>query len=209
MSDSLWPHGLYPSRLLCPQDSPGKNTGIAFHTLLPSLCKNRELTLVFQDGGVEGHVLLSSWDCTKTATSCWTTIDRRILELTKNRYLLSKDKAETATRQENQNMGKWNPIPARSGNHKLEKNNSKDVLPLVWRFRAPHQASRSGNLAQGLESPGNLSLTTSGIWLQAFQCPGENRDATFGGHRQSCACPKAQGKGAVTAQETEADKPTH
>ena len=28
MSDSWWPHGLWPNRLLCPWDSPGKNTGI-------------------------------------------------------------------------------------------------------------------------------------------------------------------------------------
>ena len=27
MSDSLWPHGPQPARLLCPWDSPGKNTG--------------------------------------------------------------------------------------------------------------------------------------------------------------------------------------
>ena len=29
MSDSLWPHGLQPTRLLCPWDSPGKNTWVA------------------------------------------------------------------------------------------------------------------------------------------------------------------------------------
>ena len=28
MSDSLRPHGLQPTRLLCPWDSPGKNTGV-------------------------------------------------------------------------------------------------------------------------------------------------------------------------------------
>ena len=28
MSDSLWPHGLYPTRLLCPWNFPGKNTGV-------------------------------------------------------------------------------------------------------------------------------------------------------------------------------------
>ena len=28
MSDSLWPHGLQPARLLCLWDSPGKNTGV-------------------------------------------------------------------------------------------------------------------------------------------------------------------------------------
>ena len=27
-SDSLWPCGLQPTRLLCPWDSPGKNTGV-------------------------------------------------------------------------------------------------------------------------------------------------------------------------------------
>ena len=34
MSDSLRPHGLYPTRLLCPWDSPGKNTGVGCHSLL-------------------------------------------------------------------------------------------------------------------------------------------------------------------------------
>ena len=28
MSDSLWPHGLQPTRLLCPWDFPGKSTGV-------------------------------------------------------------------------------------------------------------------------------------------------------------------------------------
>ena len=27
----LWPHGLQPTRLLCPQDFPGKNTGVGCH----------------------------------------------------------------------------------------------------------------------------------------------------------------------------------
>ena len=34
MSDSLKPHGLQPTRLLCPWDSPGKNTGVCCHFLL-------------------------------------------------------------------------------------------------------------------------------------------------------------------------------
>ena len=34
MSDSLWPHGLQPTRLLCPWDFPGKDTGVGFHLLL-------------------------------------------------------------------------------------------------------------------------------------------------------------------------------
>ena len=34
MSDSLQPHGLSPARLLCPWNSPGKNTGVGSHALL-------------------------------------------------------------------------------------------------------------------------------------------------------------------------------
>ena len=33
MSNPVWPHGLYPSRL-CPWDSPGKNTRVGCHALL-------------------------------------------------------------------------------------------------------------------------------------------------------------------------------
>ena len=32
--DSLLPYGLWPTRLLCPWDSPGKNTGVSCHFLL-------------------------------------------------------------------------------------------------------------------------------------------------------------------------------
>ena len=34
MSNSLQPHGLWLTRLLCPWDSPGKNTGVGCHALL-------------------------------------------------------------------------------------------------------------------------------------------------------------------------------
>ena len=34
MTTCLWPHGLYPARLLCPWDFPGKNTGVSCHFLL-------------------------------------------------------------------------------------------------------------------------------------------------------------------------------
>ena len=37
MSDSLWPYGLQPTRLLCPWDSPGKNTGVGSHFLLQGI----------------------------------------------------------------------------------------------------------------------------------------------------------------------------
>ena len=34
MSDSVWPHGLQPTRFLCPWDFPGKNTEVGCHRLL-------------------------------------------------------------------------------------------------------------------------------------------------------------------------------
>ena len=37
MSDSLRPHGPYPTGLLCPWDSPGKNAGMSSHSLLQGI----------------------------------------------------------------------------------------------------------------------------------------------------------------------------
>ena len=36
VSDSQWPHGLQPTRFLCPWDFPGKSTGVGCHCLLRS-----------------------------------------------------------------------------------------------------------------------------------------------------------------------------
>jgi len=37
----LWPHGWWPSRLLCPWDFPGKNTGVGCHFLLKGIFLTR------------------------------------------------------------------------------------------------------------------------------------------------------------------------
>ena len=37
MSDSVRPHGLHRARLLCPWDSPGKNTGVGLRALLQGI----------------------------------------------------------------------------------------------------------------------------------------------------------------------------
>ena len=36
-SSAFQPHGLQPSRLLCPWDFPGKNTGVGYHLLLQGI----------------------------------------------------------------------------------------------------------------------------------------------------------------------------
>ena len=37
VSNSLWPHGLLPTRLLCPWDFPGNSTGVDCHFLLQGI----------------------------------------------------------------------------------------------------------------------------------------------------------------------------
>ena len=45
LSDSLRPHRRKPTRLLCPWDSPGKNTGVGCHSLLQRICLTQGLNL--------------------------------------------------------------------------------------------------------------------------------------------------------------------
>ena len=44
-SDTLWPHGLEPGRLLCPWDSPGKSTRVGCHFLLQGIFPTQESNL--------------------------------------------------------------------------------------------------------------------------------------------------------------------
>ena len=43
MSNSSQPHGLQPTRLLCPWNSPGKNTGVDSHSLLQGMFPTQQL----------------------------------------------------------------------------------------------------------------------------------------------------------------------
>ena len=45
MSNSLRPYGLKPARLLCPYDSPGKNSGVGCHALLQANFPTQGLNL--------------------------------------------------------------------------------------------------------------------------------------------------------------------
>ena len=46
MFNSLWPHGLYPARLLCPWDYPGKKNGVGCHFLLQGTFLTQDQTHV-------------------------------------------------------------------------------------------------------------------------------------------------------------------
>ena len=50
MSSSLQPHGQHPVRLLCPWNSPGKNTGVGFHFLLQGIFLTQGLNPGFLHG---------------------------------------------------------------------------------------------------------------------------------------------------------------
>ena len=46
--DSLQPYGLYPTHLLCPRDSPGKNTGMGCHALLQGIFPKPKVARLLQ-----------------------------------------------------------------------------------------------------------------------------------------------------------------
>ena len=106
---------------------------------------------------VEGHVLISFGKNTKTATSCWRATNRRMLEPTKERYPTSKDKGGAAMRHDQVSLGrdhdKVKTRNCRIGSPQLGNTNTKEVLPLLWRFWVPCQASQPGNPAKGLGIP--------------------------------------------------------
>ena len=58
-SDSLWPHGLWPSRILCPWNSPGKNTAVGSCSLLQGIFQTQGLnpSLLLQPGEGKGYPL--------------------------------------------------------------------------------------------------------------------------------------------------------
>ena len=48
VSDSLQPHGLWPTSLLCPRSSQGKNTGVGCHALLQGIFSTQGTNLCLQ-----------------------------------------------------------------------------------------------------------------------------------------------------------------
>ena len=75
MSDSLRPHGLQPTRLPSPRDSPGKNTGVGRHFLLQCMKvkSEREVT--------QSCLTLSNpMDCSLPGSSIHGIFQARVLE---------------------------------------------------------------------------------------------------------------------------------
>ena len=75
MSDSVWPHRWQPTRLPCPRDSPGKNTGVGCHFLLQCI-------KVKGEGEVAQSCLTLSdpMDCSPPGSSVHGIFQARVLE---------------------------------------------------------------------------------------------------------------------------------
>ena len=61
MSDSLWPHGLQPTSLLCPWGFPGENTGVGSHSLLQGIFPDPGLNLSLLHWQVDPLPLSNQW----------------------------------------------------------------------------------------------------------------------------------------------------
>ena len=80
VSDSLEPDGLWPARLLCALNSPGKNTGVGSHFLLqgifptqglnPSLLHYRQILYCLSHQGSPYSTQQSIWHITPSMVSC-------------------------------------------------------------------------------------------------------------------------------------------
>ena len=79
MFDSSQPHGQWPSRLLCPWNSPGKNTGVGCHSLLQGIVPTLGLP---QCRWILYHVSHNMSCVTEYGTTFWasTFVFSRILE---------------------------------------------------------------------------------------------------------------------------------
>ena len=74
MSDSSWPHGLQPTRLLRPWDFPGKSTGVGCHCLLQVRDSVRQMwtcELTYVIGHANVHLHLWRFKCRGLAVMHW------------------------------------------------------------------------------------------------------------------------------------------
>ena len=75
MSDSVRPHRWQPTRLCCPWDSPGKNTGVACHFLLQCMKVKSESEVTQSCPTPSDHM-----DCSLPGSSIHGIFQARVLE---------------------------------------------------------------------------------------------------------------------------------
>ena len=75
MSDSVRPHRWQPTRLPCPWDSPGKNTGVGCHFLLQCMKVKSESEVTESSPTLSDHM-----DCSPPGSSVHGIFQARVLE---------------------------------------------------------------------------------------------------------------------------------
>ena len=75
VSDPVWPHRCQPTRLPCPRDSPGRNTGVGCHFLLQCMKVKRE-----SEVAQSCPALRDPMDCSLTGSSVHGIFQARVLE---------------------------------------------------------------------------------------------------------------------------------
>ena len=127
--------------------------------------------LLVQDGRVEGHALISSCKSIKIATSYWTTIYRRFFRGHQGTHQKKIPHVQRQWRNHSEMVGgaqsQWNQIPYPSGGWPT---NWRTIIPKnflhCFESSEPHIRLPSLVIWQRYwESPGNLALRASGIWL--------------------------------------------
>ena len=68
--DSLQHYGLYPTRLLCPWNSPGKNTGVGCHFLLQAIFLTQGSNLGLRSPALAGEFFTTSATWEAHSYSC-------------------------------------------------------------------------------------------------------------------------------------------
>lgn len=122
----------------------------------------RETKLPVQDGRVEGCALISSYESNKFTTSCWTIMDRRILEKLPKRSLHFQRQASARWR--DTITIKSNPISTRWVTHRLRTITTKEFFHCREGSEPHIRLPSLGIWQRDWESPGNLTLKASGIY---------------------------------------------
>ena len=134
------------------------------------------------------HLLLRE---TKIPASCWITTDGAMLEPTK-KYTPrpeTKEKPQPDRRRGAITVNSTS-TPARWATHKLKNNWTAEVLPLLWRFWAPSQASQPEGPAKGPGIPRESDL--EGQWDLVTRLPqdwGKIDSTPEGGGLVANSCP--------------------
>ena len=171
--------------------------------------ENINRPVLVQDGGVEGHTFINSCESTKIAVNFGTTINGRYCNPPKKDITHVQRQSWSCSETIRGAQSWWNQIPYPLGGWPT---NWRIIIFKKFSHCCEGSEPRIRLLSLGIwqrnwESPGNLIMKASRIWLQVFHRTEGNKDSSLGGCIQTLAHTKTQKKGAVTQWEIEPELP--